>query len=417
MSSFWGASSKIPIKQTSTAISSVNGLNYSENQIIHIDIPPTTKFINPKNSFLQFDFKLNIDTGSPARLQLDAELGGHSLIKTLRCYSSVEHGNVLLEEIQGYNIYCGVKMDYDTDDSLKNKRAMSGQGNTTWKPETRGTLGTPKSLCADIMTSPYFVSSATEDHATAFDNDDFTTAKMCLPLIGSGIWNSDRVWPNLLTGMRIEIELEESKKIVRQLESTLRNNRLFLNPRFHSVNGSTAPEDWGATSGSATDTFYITKENNNVSPQYCPFVVNEKIGFVKPDNTDPATFTSATGLAEPTILSINASATADGGAGLVQIVLSEAMEVTSASDVVSESWFVYSDSAESNANYKTSYTISNVEMIVEELDMGSNYENDMLRKMKEGGQMSLDIITATNYLYSQLKSDIVSNIRLPLTDY
>ena len=81
MSTFWRTENKIPIVQTSSAITAENGLEFGENQIIRLDIPKSTKFIQPKESYLKFDFKINIPAGEGfTRLQLDGKLGAQSLI-------------------------------------------------------------------------------------------------------------------------------------------------------------------------------------------------------------------------------------------------------------------------------------------------------------------------------------------------
>ena len=419
MSGFWSASNKIPVKQTSTAISSQNGLEYSPGQVIHIDIPPSVKFIQPRESVLQFDFKIsnpvNASNGT-TRLQLDAEIGGQSLIRDIRIYSSPENGGVLLEEIQNYNAMVSIKSSYNTDDSLKNKRAISGEGSTTYKPQNRGTEGTPKSMCADLTTNPYFVSSEGGNHTTPFTSASFTTCKMSLPL-HTGIWSSDKVFPNLLTGCRIEIVLEDADKCLRQLESAIYSNKITLNPIFDSGNGSRTTNKSDIGNGSAITDFYIQFKNNNLDPKHVPFVVGECINFIAPDG-DPAslaTFTNGGNVVSPRILQINSSATASTGAGLIQVVLDDTYTMNKAI-TITKGHVVVSSSVLESTDFRPSYTVSNVEMLVQQLDMGQSYENSMRKSMSEGGVIGYDILTATNYKYSQLASDIVANIRLPLVE-
>ena len=153
--SFWRAENKIPIVQTSSAVTAENGLEFSENQIIRIDIPRTTKFIQPKESYLQFDFKIHQPAGEgPTRLQLAGEIGAQSLIKNLRIYSSAESGGVLLEEILDYDTMVAVKTSYDSDDVIRNKRGLT-EGTTCWTPSNRGTMGNQKTCMNDTQTNPY----------------------------------------------------------------------------------------------------------------------------------------------------------------------------------------------------------------------------------------------------------------------
>ena len=416
--SFWSADNKIPIKQTSTAISATNGLEYSAGQIVHIDIPSTVKFVNPKNSFLQFDFKIALPAGAPpTRLQLDGQMGAQSLIRDIRIYSSQENGGVLLEEIQNYNSLCSVIYDYNTDDSLKNKRAVAGEGVTTYKPQNRGTKGTPKSVMTDLDTNPYFKKAPDGNQTVTYSDADYVTAKIAIPL-HTGIWSSDKVWPNILCGVRIEIQLEDADVVLRQLESAIQYNRLSLNPVFDSVNGSITAAKDDIDNGDTVGKFYITRENSQFKANNCPFVVGEAISFAEDGSTgSSATFTKKVGGAAgiPLIASINASASASGGAGLIEIVLDQDYLLASADSVKVGAWHVVSESVIGEAtSYDATYKLSNVEMILNELDMGASYEASMLKKMRDGGSMGLDVLSVTNYKYSQLANDVVANIRLGL---
>lgn len=410
--SFWKAEGKIPIEQTSKSVSVLNGLDFTGGQELRIKVPPTTKFIKPDECYLQGDFLIDSNVGAsdyPTCLQLDEKIAGSSLIKDISIYSSAEKGSVLLEQITNYNSMVSVMRDYDTNDSLKNKRALT-EGGTVWKPQTRGTLGTTRSDCADCTkTNPYFTQALNASgNKTQANKLEFRTVKLCIPL-ETGIFRSEKVWVNMLTGLEIVITLEDAHKVLRPLDSAMRNRRLRLNPRFHSVNGSDAPDDW--TNGSASTTFYIEKTNSNLTPATCPFVVGERINFASPDNVHQGDFS------DPLVISqINSSSTADGGNGLVEIVLT-ASRTNNGSNVVKNSWFVFSDSLfRSTSSYTPKYSFKNVELVVQEVDMGAPYVADIMSSMKEKGVIVYDMLSAQNYKYSLNKDDTVANIRLPLVN-
>jgi hypothetical protein len=415
--SFWQAGNKIPIKQTSRAVSSQNGLAYSGGQLIDINLPSNTiKFINPKETYLKFDLGIELPAGkSPTRLQLDGTLGGQSLIKDIRIYSGNETGNVLLEEIQNYNVMCSVLYDYDADDSIRNKRCVSGIGSTVHKPETRGTSGSIKTNMNDIYTNPYFEKPAAGNQTNAFTDDNFANVRITMPL-HTGLFSSDKVYPNILMGCRIEILLEDSVKVIKQLDTALHYNNLSINPVFDSANGSNTAGKTDIANGDTIGKFYIKRDNSQYIPENCPFVVGEEISFANSSDT-AATFDNASGNpANPVITAINASANASGGEGLVEIVLDGDYDLTSAS-TINQNYYVVSMSVQGQTTYDAKYSISDVELVVGLLDMGSNYEASMMKRMKEGGgEMNLDILTPTNYKYSQLASDVVANIRLPLEE-
>ena len=90
MSNFFVAGNKIDIKQESISIPSNNGLNYSAGQLIELKVDPqVVKFFQPKNSYLQFDVKLQMPTdtlGTVTRLVLDSHIGAQSLIREIRIF-------------------------------------------------------------------------------------------------------------------------------------------------------------------------------------------------------------------------------------------------------------------------------------------------------------------------------------------
>ena len=69
MSSYWKNDEKIKVSQTQVSIPSTNAQSYTgtagqTGRRVDFDIPPTVKFIDGKNTFLQFDIKLAIPAGA-----------------------------------------------------------------------------------------------------------------------------------------------------------------------------------------------------------------------------------------------------------------------------------------------------------------------------------------------------------------
>lgn len=406
--SYFDADTKIPIEQTSIAIPSENGLSYNSTQVIEISIPPTPKFIQPKESYLQMNVKLKgSSTGKPVRLQLDSEIGGQCLIKDIRVYDG--NKNTLLEEITDYNTMVAVKYDYETNQSLKNKRALT-EGATVPVPSGRSTRGATETSLNQIKGNPYY-KPVLGDTTTVFSDDDYVNAKICLPL-HTGIFQNDRVFPLLLTnGLHISITLEDDSKVFRSLDGVALNRRTTLNPIFHSTNGCATTGSLTG-SGSKTTDFYISKENNMNSVENFPFVVGQSFNLYDVVNEVPATWTSAGGDATPKITSISASS---NGLILVQTSASSASNLTLAGGVQTDGKWVLIDTAVDEASvYNPTYTVSNVELVLQQINVDSRYEQGMMAKMKEGGTISYDFLSVTNYKYSQLKNDRVANIQLPI---
>jgi len=410
-SGFFVADDKIPITQQSIGIPSENGLSYNSTQVIEIQVPPTTKFINPKASCLQFNVKIKGDATAvgKTRLQLDSGIGAQVLIKDIRIYDG--NRNTLLEEITDYNTMVAMKYDYHSNKSLRNKRALT-EGTISENVASRGTRGSSVSD-TDLVSNPYFkVKEGAQ--TTEWSDSDFLSAKVNLPL-HTGLFQNDKILPiMLLDGLHISITLEDNARVFRQMDNVLLGRRTTYNPIFHSFNGSAT--DGEIKNGSATTTFFLQDENNmtNLSGANiisCPFVVGEEINLF---NTTSAVTASFTGPAYPKIVSISASEV-----GAVKFVVLTTQSVTNNSGVsltTDGSWVIYSNSVKRAGSYEATYQVSNVELVVQEVMMPSNYESSMLSKMKEGGSLSYDFLSATNYRYSQLASDRVANIRIPINN-
>ena len=404
--SFWKSDDKIPISQKSVSVPSQNGLEYSGGQRVVIEIPSTVDYIQPKESYLKFDVKLKLPPSTttdffPTYLQLDEILGGQSLIKDVRIYSGGA-GKILLEEIQDYNVLTNVKYSYETNDVLRAKRALT-EGSTCHSVKTRATMGTSESHKNNVSYNPCFKQKgfgATD----VLDDNSFQTVKCLLPL-HTGLFSSNKVLPVLLTeGLVLDIILEDATRVMRQLDTARRLTRFKSKPVFHSVNGSlNAPNK--ITAGVAVTSFFVTNDNSIKATTDLPFGIGENIGFATlADGTTDA-------IADDFIISgIELDAT-----GLVKISCSDTGGKTGA-DVDPSLFNVYSQSVEGYASSYSgvSYTVSNVEMILQQLDMPQGYTQKMMSMMKEGGSMNYDFLSFSNFKYSQLASDVVANIRLPL---
>ena len=400
---FWESDDKIAISQKSVAIPATNGLTYSGGQRVIIEVPPNIQFFQPKQSFLEFDIKLSIPSGVefPTLLQLDETLGGNSIIKEFRIYSGGV-GKILLEEYSNYNCLTNVKYSYETNDVIRAKRALT-EGSTYHSVKNRGTAGTTESHKNNTTDNPYFNNPSFKTGTDKFNDDDFKVVKCILPL-HTGIFASNKVFPNMLTdGLVIDIILEDGAKVVKQLDTASRFRTLQNLPVFHSINGDEdAPDDWDADAKKTE--FYIRNTNSMTSEDKLPFCVGEVLGFVKNDGT--LSFDNAS---KVVIESWETNAS-----GLIKINLS-GTDASVNTDVEADgNWFVYSRSCDFDTWSGVNYTVSNVELKLQQLDMPQGYISKMMSMMKEGGQMNYDFLSFTNYKYSQLYSDVVANIRLPL---
>ena len=451
--SFWASDDKIPISQTKISIPSENGLSYDAGNRIIFTIPAdTVDYFNPINTLLEMDFKYGIPTNvNRTALQLDPALGGSVLIRHIRIYANSAE-MPLLEEIQNCNVLAALRYDYDTNDNTKKKRALT-EGCGIYDSRARSQMKNKQRLDMNSVNNTYNSPCVTDSELLFGDvantNEDVTqcirTAKLVLPLHQSGIFGSSVVFPNqLVNGLRLEIILAEAKDCFSQNSRVMINQSRQNGVYFHSIDGNDNQDGvWNTTAGDAncSTVFYLGRVNNNTTLADCPFVVGE--GFSLRDMDSPTTFTTwkTTGAADtiPVIKSIKlaGAGTVNNTYPLIEITLvatAQPLPTSVVAGAVSSKaatsgnnpvrWLMYSTSLNDKVgtvandklptNWEPTYTVSNVRLTVERVDMPPAYTSKMMSAMKQGGTINYDFLSFTNYLYSQMKDDRIANIRIPI---
>ena len=426
--SFFTAEQRIPISQKKVSVRAENGLSYQLGQQINFVIPAGVGYMMPQESYLRLDVKVklpsNSASGSVSRLCLDQEIGANVLIRDVRI-SSGGAQNVLLEEIQNANILTALKYDYETNETLKSKRALT-EGCVDFTPGARRTFGSEETAGCNHQDNAYFSASAAGSDGNGSDqfltDDDFQTVK-CLIKIPGGIFNNDKVFPLQLTeGLRIELLLEEQTNVFRQLTNVVRDNSIQSNPRFHSLNGSwNAPDVWGTNNACGNQSvFYVNNVNNYASVDQIPFVIGESIAFYNPTTgTEIVPISVASGTAIGCrvqgldFVSASGGIPIQDGAGLVAVTV-DSCSLTGLSASITPDFAIFSYSPERLTSYEPTCSIDNVELLVQQVEMPAGYTSKMMSMLKSGGAMNYDFTSFTNYKYSQLASDRQVNIRLPI---
>ncbi len=414
MSSFFVSSDKVKTGQTFVAVPSENGLDYRPGGRIDLYIPPTSKFIDLSQSKLKMNVSIAMPSetaGEVCRLQLDAQTGLHSLIRSVRVFTGRK--TALLEEIEGYDVLSALRFDYEKNQSMINKRVLT-DGATGYDPACRGTKGTTKTECGNCFSNPYFPKE-TGTQTANFANSDFQVVTGELEL-NTGLFRNEAVFPALLTdGLFVEILLQDSKKVFRQLDSTVKDRRAALNPIFFSKNGSDSAaglESGSFADGGTSDTLFIDRANNQTSVDTFPFVVGQSVALALTDNSS---FTTT----DAHITRIELITGSAVGTSKIKITLNAAITnnlgVNVGGNAAADAYLI-SQSVEKKASFDPTYTVSNVEMVVAQISVPDGYENSMMAMMREGGTMNYDYRSYTNYRYSQVSSDLVANIRLPLIE-
>jgi hypothetical protein len=432
MSSFWRNDEKIKVSQTQVSIPSTNGQKYTgtagqSGRRVDFEIPPTVKFLDGKNSYLQFDIKVALPSGAdPTRLHLDPFIGGQSVIKNIRIYSGSRA--VLLEEITEYNSKVQLQYSYNQDESMRKMRALK-EGALVDTVENRGTLGTSVSNNIDTNTNPYYKPVSTvpsgRDWGTA---DDFLTAKLSLPL-HTGLFadGGDKIFPVMLTdGLFIEIDLEDPAKFLKQLDSVNRNRRMQQNPVFHGINTGGG----ALTIANATDRteIFLAKSNNMLSVANCPFVKGERIGICSKSNPNQQCAITVSGSQKaPKITNIEL----EGGYVKLTLETFQNSDTGDGLEATSNNMIVYSASIDTKrvqkddestelvapiTSYAATVEFSNMEIVCQQVSVDSRYEAGMMKKMKDGGSIEIDIPSVTNYKHSLLSSNRNATVNLQVSN-
>ena len=434
MSSYWKNDDKIKVSQTQVSVPSTNGRSYTgtagqSGRRIDFEIPPTIKFMDGKNSYLQFDIKIGIPaTLTPTRLHLDPFIGGQSVVRNLRIYS----GNraVLLEEISDYNAKVQIEYSYNQDDSMRAMRALK-EGSLVTTIENRGTLGTSVSNNIDLDSNPYYKPVGTvpagRDWGTG---DDFVTAKLSLPIHAGLFSGNSKLFPvGMCNGLFVEVDIEDPARFVKQLDSVNRHRRMKQNPIFHGI--SSAGGALPIANGGNQTFIFLGLQNNMRSVAQCPFVKGERIGICSttdPRNECALTLTAGGAQGYPKIENIELD-----GSGKIKLTLEEYQNSDSGTGVqaTSNNFILFSAAIDTDrrenddasavlvaatTSYPITTEISNAEIVVQQVGVDPRYEAGMMQKMRDGGTIEIDIPSVTNYKHSLLKSNRNATINLPVSN-
>ncbi len=413
MSQYWSTENVVQIGEEQVSIPCENGLNFEIGSVarkVGFEIPKeSVEFMSGKDSYLEFDADIIAPTNQEhTRLMLDPA-GAGMMVQNIRIYDE-SRGN-LIEELNEYNQVVAMRHDYDKDVSKKQSRALLEAGGQH-TAENSGTRGSTKSDMANISTNPWF-KKITDDQNADYDyNVQKSSAHCCVP-IHSGVFTG-QIFPNMLTGLYVEIDLMPAPRIVRQVDSVVRDRRRTLNPRFWGARKSadnTVISPWTQATADPVNGVWLAKINGVEDPAHCPFVVGETINFVS--STDAAgldaniTDSPATGYTSPTIASITVDP-AQGNRVFLEFT-ADALQGANAggrgADVTRDVSAVFSTFVSESASYPVKYNVKNLNLVVQKIIMDPAYKSGMLQKAREGGSIEFDIFSYTNYKNSMLASD------------
>jgi len=153
--SYWSTDNIVQVGEEQISIPSDNGLTFDVGSVsrkVSFSIPKSVEFFSGKDSYLEFNMRINNTNARTTRLQCDP-MGAGVIVKNIRCYDLSR--NTLLEEINEWNQIACLRSDYDTNQALKSTRCLK-EGATTVSRENEGTRGSSVSDCANTFTNPWF---------------------------------------------------------------------------------------------------------------------------------------------------------------------------------------------------------------------------------------------------------------------
>jgi len=414
MSQYWSAENVVQIGEEQVSIPCENGLNFTVGAVsrkVGFEIPRgSVEFMSGKDSYLEFDMDIQAPAGRTAtRLQLD-HAGAGMIVKNIRIYDE-SRGN-LIEELNEYNQIVAIRHDYDKDESKRNARALMEAGGS-YNPQNAGTRGSTKSLCANTTTNPWF-KSVEGDQNVDFDyNVQKNSVHCCVP-IHSGVFTG-QIYPNMLTGLYLELDLEPAQRIVRQLDSVLRDRRRTLNPVFwgaRNAGDQSVISPWTAGDNTDVDGVWVSFAQSITSIAQCPFVVGETIGIIGNDpaqqNALEVNITNGAGAyTSPTIAAIEIDP-AQANQVFIQFAANARNGAAAGgrgADATRGASCLFSTYVVEHPTYPVSYNVNNLNLVVQKIIMDDSYKSGMLQKAREGGSIEFDIFSFTNYKNSMLASD------------
>ena len=265
---YWSVGDKVNIGQTDVEIKCEGADQFKENQVIGIYVPPSVSFFSGKDTTLNFDVEIQYPSGIPTKWAIDSVTGANGLFS--KCVVYAGNRQTVLETLDHYSSWCSVKYGYDTNDSMKSRRAMV-EGCGEWLPSSRGDMGSRKSVQNNHMYSPFIEQANFQGEPTATISSacEFKKASVSIPIHMGMFANNSKAVPNvLMNGCYLELTCESNARVFRVLDSTTQFRKPALNPSWYGVDtdgGGFSPSSVKTLSLDAGGTGYNNGPFTNVS--------------------------------------------------------------------------------------------------------------------------------------------------------
>jgi len=388
MSNLFTSRPKIKVGQSSKSFVSQNGLQYTGGQKIVVEIDESVQFFDPQQSYLKFDLQINLNDPTYNYLvQLDALIGASVLLEDVRCYN---RAGVLLEEYPNYYTWANVHTLYSETETRINKDGLT-EGVVAYNPNQKSWTGNNINRFTNTQFNPYFKKDST-------GNVTYNKVRICLKL-KTGLMSSKTIVPNaLLGGMRWEFILSPDRRVFRLFRNAITSAYC---PKLSHVGVGAKYTGYPTTSSPVTAIYLSWANNMMISADRVPFCVGERIQITGITGKTTITSIEVEEITGENFIKIGCTsyANADGN-------------IASEAPIVSTSY----DDNIAGGDSPPSYTVSDVEMIVEEIETSPAYQNAMMKALKENGKVAYNCLCAQNYRHSVLASDKNSTVHFNLNN-
>ena len=384
MSNIFTSKPKIKVGQKSKSFVSQNGLQYTGGQKIVVEVDDSVQFFDPQQSYLKFDLELKTNDPTYDYLcQLDPLIGASVLLEDVRCYN---RAGVLLEEYPNYYTWANVHTLYSETDTRINKDGLT-EGVVAYNPDQRSWTGNDENRSSNTQYNPYFRKSSTGVAS-------YNKVRICLKL-KTGLMSSKTIIPNaLLGGMRWEFILSPDRRVFKLFQNAINTQ---YSPKLSHVNTGLKYTGYPTASSPATAIYLSWANNMMVDASRVPFCVGERIQITGLTGKTTITAIGIEQVGSENFIKLTVASYANGDGN-----------IDSGASIVSTS---YDDSTQ-----KPTYLVSNVEMIVEEIETTPAYQNAMLKALKENGKVAYNCLCAQNYRHSIQASDKNSTVHFNLNN-
>jgi len=388
-------------EQLSTIVRSDQSLTYGENDEIRIKIPASIEFIDPRNTFLTLDCLIDVASGvdeNKPRIFLDHKLGGNVLINRMRIMANNE--SVEIESIEDYNKWCSIIYDYEDNDCLRQQRGLL-EGAVPINKDLVNNIdnsGEVEPENNDVKTNPYFIN----DNGTS----TYKKAKLCIKL-QSGMFRQQHVIPNaLLGGLTLIITTERFDRVFEQVETAnyrVSGTQYLRGVKFYGKDNTGAIWNVGDTN---TELFF-TCQNSCYEVDDLPFQIDDTIKLMKADKTE--------GTEEIVIEGIDFVNNNANNEKLIKLTVTD-VDCATVNKDPADGWYLINESIAINTVFNPSYTLSNVDLVVQEVKLTQQAETALMKSLSNGKEAVYDFRSVQNYKYSALLNDIAVNMRLPIVN-